>query len=167
MGTVQLCSERVLLTVAAALRLQRCHGTLVYIWFASPPPGHTSGLSSDTGWSQAFPPGYSASQESWREREKERARESKLAAVDAARAEVRHGMNTSGHLSIYAFHLVWNDSSPAHPKEMLLPGHCIACYPLSSCCTPHGKYFLDKLSHFIWGLHKPFQLDPSVSRFSD
>lgn len=33
MGTVWLCWEQVLLTITTALCLQRCHGTLVYIWF--------------------------------------------------------------------------------------------------------------------------------------
>lgn len=65
-------------------------------------------------------------------------------------------MNTSGHLCRLCFSSR-SDSSPAHPKEMLLPGHCIACRSPSSPRPPHGKskilfFFLSFLVFFFWSI---------------
>lgn len=95
--------ERVPLTIAAALCLRRCHGTLVYIWFplrlcltTSRPHIWSSGrhwLSpSISSWLLSLPGELKAQRE--REREKENRR-------GKARAEVGLGTNTSRHLSLF------------------------------------------------------------------
>lgn len=64
-----------------------------YIWFASPPLGHTSGLQANVGCTQAFPSGYSTPNP-----QEELKGESRLAEVDITRPEVNHGMSKSYHL---------------------------------------------------------------------
>lgn len=80
-----------------------------YIWFASPPLGHTSGLQASAGCAQAFPSGLPPPhppfpKRSWRERE----RESRLAGVDITERKssmewANHGIGSAP---------VWSDSFP-------------------------------------------------------
>lgn len=113
---------------------------------ASPPPGHTSGLQADTGWAQAFPPGYSASQESWM-------RESRLEG-GKARAEVSHGTNTSRHLSLFpsvlCFSLEWFIPCLSKGRAFARSLHCtLSLFPIPQPINYIGKLFsFCKLSHF-------------------
>jgi len=138
--------ERVLLNVATALCLQRCHGTLVYIWFPLRLCLTTSRphiWSSSRHW-------LSPSISSWLlslpgelkgEREREREGESRWGR-GGARARARAGAEVgprNEHITASfppCSALVWSDSSPSRPKGKLLPGLCVARYPCSPSHSP-------------------------------
>lgn len=114
-------AERVPLTVTAALCLQRCHGTLVYIWFplhrcltTSRPHIWSSGrhwLSpSISSWLLSLPGELKGERES-RQRESESGSQPWNEHITASFPSFSSP--------------VWNDSSPARPKGELCQGSAL------------------------------------------
>ncbi len=152
MGTVRLRWEQVPLTVTTALCLQRCHGTLVYIWFplrlcltTSRPHIWSSGrhwLSpSISSWLLSLPG----------ELKRERGRESRQGK---ARAEVSHGTNTSRHLSLFpsmlCASLEWFIPCPSKGRAFARALHrTLSLFLIPQPINFIGKLFFCKLSRFV------------------
>lgn len=153
MGTVWLAWEQVPLTITTGLNLQRCHGTLVYIWFplrlclaTSRPHIWSSGCywrsPSISSWLLSLPG------EMKRERER----------VSESGSRPRNEHITASFPPCSA--LVWSDSSPARPKGELLPAlHrtlCLFLIPQPINCI--GKLYFCKVSGIVGNYSKHFQL---------